>query len=95
MAAAMSFEGKILATSRIPDPTVSPYADCLFTLTVLPNMETSTQPILLALEGFVNRKLTEFAGLKLGDLIRVDEARPFEEMSDDFKSRQMSTIYPA
>lgn len=84
----ISFEGRIVATSQLPNPKTSPYTDCLFTLTVAPH--NSDEPhVLLTLEGFIDRTLTPYAKLQPGDLVRIEKAHYFEDMSKTYQARQI------
>lgn len=83
-------DGRILEASEIPDPSASIYSNCLFTVKIVPRRDgRDLPPVLLALQAFVNRKLTPHAGLQAGDRIRV-LAVPFSEMPPDYCSQQMS-----
>ena len=83
-------EGTVLEVSGIPDPAVSEYKECLFTLKVSPRRDgEELGAVLLVLQAFVDRELTGNARLAVGDRVGV-VAVPFADMPEAYRSQRMA-----
>ena len=81
---------EIVQRSMLPDPRTSPYKDCLYAaeLRLIPSGETQLPPRLLGIfPGFIDYRLAPAAAYQAGDRLRTT-LRPFEEMSEEYRSLQ-------
>lgn len=80
--------------SKVPNPITSTYKDCLvICLATISSIENnkivSHDKVIISLNAFINRKLTSFKKVKVGDYI-ITTLTPYEKLSKNIKARQSS-----